>query len=82
MKFLQRLYNPFKPHVCQLVTGKYAVRKLSVFGWEYLDRVDRDQWWIIRERAAYCAAFSTKEEAIARLIKHDAPEPKFSNRVL
>ena len=31
------MFNPFKPHIVQLYTGDYAIRKLQGFLWVYID---------------------------------------------
>ena len=45
-----RIFNPFKPHICEFITGGYAVRKFSIIymGWRYLDKDTKgfhNQWW-------------------------------------
>lgn len=43
-----KLYNPFRPHIVELSNGNFAVRQLTVYGWQYYDnqcgRLD-DYWW-------------------------------------
>ena len=29
-------YNPFKPHIVEVGTDKYALRKLTSYGWKYM----------------------------------------------
>ncbi|MGL4640422.1 MAG: hypothetical protein ACRCVX_11940 [Shewanella sp.] len=38
-----KLYNPFNPHLVKL-GNKFAVRKLSFFGWVYFDN-QGSYWW-------------------------------------
>jgi hypothetical protein len=86
MKFFKRFYNPFKPHICQLINGKYAVRKLTLIGWEYLDSTSsngkRYNYWCIVEGSIlqYCSN-NLKMEAESRLNEYNKPKPKLSRKV-
>lgn len=41
-----KLFNPFKAHIFQFSSGKFAVRRLRV-GWQYYDnqKVAEDKYW-------------------------------------
>lgn len=46
------MYNPFKPHIVELYSGKFAVRKLTTTGWDYFDNQKRYRdyfWWTVPE---------------------------------
>lgn len=41
-----KLYNPWKPHGVQFTNELYAVRKLTVLGWQYLDNnINQCSFW-------------------------------------
>lgn len=41
-----KLYNPLKPHIVELNNGKFAVRRFTAIGWQYVDsRQPHDYWW-------------------------------------
>ena len=49
------IYNPFKPHIAELSTGKFVVRKLTMVGWMCFDNqlVKKDYyWWLGSSRSA------------------------------
>lgn len=87
MKFFKRFYNPFKLHICQLMNGKYAVRKLTLIGWEYLDSTShngkRDNyWWTIKDSVLKYCGNNLKMEAESRLNEYKKPAPeKISRKV-
>lgn len=63
-----RIFNPFKPHICEFRTGDFAVRKLALLGWEYLDADAKrfpDTWW--SRGYANHAATTCPEFAVDRL---------------
>lgn len=39
-----KFYNPFKAHFCQFGNGEFGMRKLTPFGWKYLDTNDMQFW--------------------------------------
>jgi hypothetical protein len=63
-----RIFNPFKPHICEFGTGGFAVRKLTCLGWGYLDASTKnyyDFWW--SKRCAKYAVTVYPEFAVDRL---------------
>lgn len=87
MKFLQRFYNPFKPHICRLSTGDYAVRKLTLTGLHYLSatfETDNRKWWAVKSNVLYYCVMQSKEEAESRLRDYNKSQikVKFSERVI
>jgi hypothetical protein len=43
-----KLYNPLRPHIVEFSNGSYAVRQLTVYGWQYYDNQagkPDDYWW-------------------------------------
>ncbi|ASJ79229.1 hypothetical protein P26059A_0077 [Curvibacter phage P26059A] len=87
MKFLQWFYNPFKPHICRLSTGEYAVRKLTLTGMYYLSAVfdiDNRKWWAVKSNVLWYCAMQSKEEVESRLREYNKSQikVKFSERVL
>lgn len=86
-----KLYNPFKPHLVQFANGKFAMRRLRLLGFEYMDKWPEadgrifNYWWpaslIPREEMS----FSTAEEAKATLrnrIERDSGEPHRVTKVI
>jgi hypothetical protein len=65
-----KLYNPFKAHFCQFGTGEFGMRKLTTFGWQYLDTSDMHFW----DRSDYSGSrFGSLHEAkLAVAAKVDA----------
>jgi hypothetical protein len=65
-----KFYNPFKAHVVLLVsTGRFAVRKLTLIGWKYLD-LDGSYWWVTPEYVwKHCGALN-KDNALNALVLH------------
>ena len=46
------MYNPVKPHIVELYSGKFAVRKLTIIGWSYFDNQKNYSdysWWTVPE---------------------------------
>lgn len=39
-----KFYNPFKAHFCQFGNGEFGMRKLTSWGWQYLDTYDMYFW--------------------------------------
>jgi hypothetical protein len=42
------MFNPLKPHIVELESGKFAVRKLTGFGWGFYDNQrwgHCEIWW-------------------------------------
>ena len=64
---LPKFYNPFKPHIVQFADGKFAVRRWSVFLWEYKEhsafRSDAAYWWNTAECVRKWCCVDTHEEA-------------------
>lgn len=58
-----RVYNPFIPHIVQFKNGKYAVRRMTIFGWFYCDKNDYTEWWPIEFAKKYCTV-DTIEQAV------------------
>jgi hypothetical protein len=92
MKLFKFFYNPFKPHIAQLRDGDFAVRKLNILGWEYLDSWGdvlieySDFWWRRENNILKYTTHQTKELALERLEYHrkckEAKKEKFSKRVV
>ncbi len=65
---LPKFYNPFKPHIVQFADGKFAVRRWSIFVWEYKERIafrkDSAYWWNAMEYVRKCCCVDTHEEAV------------------
>ena len=61
--------NPLKPHTVRLASGKFAVRKLTLFGWRYYDnqRVPADWWWQPAESSRVWYELDTLHEALILL---------------
>lgn len=61
------LYNPFRPHIVRLYSGKYAVRswRFSYLGWAYFDnqRYGQDTYWWSKRCAYKWAVVDTLEKA-------------------
>lgn len=54
-----KFYNPFKPHIVQFGSGKYAVRRLTLLvGYQYIDR-DTTYWWGTDEYVDRYCVFNT-----------------------
>ena len=68
-----RIFNPFKPHICEFGTGGFAVRAFRNFGWAYLDR-DAHTWWYAQSNAVY-ALFTTPEFAAQRIVEYYKHKP-------
>jgi hypothetical protein len=87
MKFFEYFYNPFKPHIASLSNGRYVIRRLGTFGWEYLDSTShngkRDNyWWTVKDNVLKYCGNSLKVEAEARLNEYKKPTAKkFSRKV-
>jgi hypothetical protein len=64
-----KLYNPFKPHICQNSDGSYSVRKLTALGWSKLSSFGT-LWQV--EANLYCH-FSA-QEAVALFEKVTCPK--------
>lgn len=66
---LPKFYNPFKAHIVQFANGKFAVRKLCVFAWEYKEHTTFEYedvyWWNHIEYANKWCTVDTLEQAIA-----------------
>lgn len=62
-----KLFNPSKPHI--VYNGKnYAIRKLELFGWSYLDRdILCNHWWALESYVYTYAMLGSLEEAEERL---------------
>jgi hypothetical protein len=87
MKLFKNIYNPFKPHIAQLQNEKFSVRKLSAYGWAYLDsstsKIDADRWWTDEDNILRYTVFTTKEMAVDRLEQYKKfKKAKFSKRVV
>lgn len=43
---MKKFINPLKPHIVELTSGKFVVRRWS-FGWKYYDnqKVKKDDYW-------------------------------------
>lgn len=67
MKF--KFYNPFKAHVVELANGKFAVRKSSIFYWEYKEcRTSSNHditWYDVDEYVQSWCLVNTLEKAIS-----------------
>lgn len=57
--------NPFRWHVVRLSNGRYAVRRVSPFGWMYMDARGTDTWTLYDHVVKYCC-FDNSIDAIAR----------------
>lgn len=44
---MRKFINPFKPHIVELESGKFVVRRHALLGWEYYDnqKVKKDDYW-------------------------------------
>lgn len=76
-----RIFNPFKPHICEFATGGFAVRRFSLafLSWEYLDRDTirfSHTWW--DKRFAHYALYTDPSYAVDRLKVLYARKPPFS----
>jgi hypothetical protein len=46
------MLNPFKPHIVEFDRGGFAVRRLGLLGWRYLDnykylhKTEKPFWWL------------------------------------
>lgn len=41
-----KLYNPFRAHIVEFHCGRYGIRRITPFGWIYLDLTEkRNRWW-------------------------------------
>ena len=61
-----KLYNPFRHHIVTNGDGNYYIRKLSMCGWEYLDRTDDYYWWLNQYKGY--ARFDSLESAKLRFM--------------
>lgn len=57
-----KLYNPFKWHIVQLRSGKYAVRAYRIVYWLYQDKKDNYTWCSDSCVDSYCSC-ETLEQA-------------------
>ena len=58
-----KIYNPFKQHIVRFTTGKFAVRKLTLW-WNYKGLDSRiNSWWISEEYIYKYCVVDTLEEA-------------------
>jgi hypothetical protein len=62
------LYNPFKPHIVKYNNG-YAIRKLDVFIWTYLDNKEK-YWWYSNEYICEYCVFKSIELVRLRMIEY------------
>ena len=66
---LPKLYNPFKPHIIELVNGKFAVRRRNIFAWEYKEHLTLSSedvyWWNSIEDSYKWCCVDTYEQAVA-----------------
>jgi hypothetical protein len=47
---MNKVFNPFKPHIVEFASGKFAVRKFKFPFWRYYDNQtsklnNKDYWW-------------------------------------
>lgn len=63
---MKKFINPLKPHIVELISGKFVVRRWS-FGWKYYDnqKVKKDDYWWngFRSTSAQYYELDTLEEA-------------------
>jgi hypothetical protein len=75
-----KFYNPFKPHVVQFANGKFAVRKWSIFMWEYKEHTtfakDDVYWWNSINDTFNWVCVDTYEQAVALRDKVHFKGPK------
>jgi hypothetical protein len=74
MNYFKQHMNYFKPHIVQLNTGKFAIRKLTLLGFRLYDADNYSKFgtWPISMPPCYYS-FSTLEEAktyLAKLTPH------------
>jgi hypothetical protein len=63
--------NLFKPHIVQFSDGKYAIRRLTILGFEFLDSfagADDDWWWNIPKYVQKHCLFSSEGDAFNKMI--------------
>jgi len=86
MKLFKFFYNPFKPHIAQLRSGEFVIRKLNDIGWSYLTSKmsqNDNYWWYGKSYIHEFASFATLEEAKTRLELFKTSNSKpFSKRVV
>jgi hypothetical protein len=75
-----KLFNPFKAHIVQFANGKFAVRKWSIFMWEYKEHTtfakDDIYWWNTMEYVKRWCMVDTLEQAQALRDKVHFKGPK------
>ena len=81
------MFNPFKPHIVQLYTGDYAIRKLQGFLWVYIDSKNNTDhngkyWWYGKVYVIKYCGYPTLEAAEAILVELQIKKPIFSKRVI
>ena len=78
------MYNPFKAHLAQLRNGFYAIRRLTLIGYEFLDCAPKTYWWQSEYYVLQHCKFNTIGEAQIRLEQYQAQvknRKQFSKRV-
>jgi hypothetical protein len=71
---LPKFYNPFKPHIVEFESSKFAVRKWDNFGWVYkehttYEKETRISWWMDYGCAQRWCFVDSLQEAVALLNK-------------
>lgn len=80
------MYNPFRPHIVELVSGRFGVRKLTTSGWNLFDNQTRypdNFWWSVpKYQLKYCYVDSLAEaQALLELSKVKVVPPSSVRKV-
>ena len=78
-----KIFNVFKPHIVQFQNGNYGIRRLSLFGFEFLvnERYDGGvKWWntdYSYPMKTYCI-YNSEEEAKVRLTNFEPDRSQYN----
>lgn len=68
-----KIYNPFKAHIIQFEDGSFAIRKLNLFYFVYLNKNPKDNyWWMLKIYRNYFL-FDNYEDCKKRYLKYFEP---------